>query len=96
MIGLKNLKNLDLHNLEKDDLLGYLGLQTRRSSTDWVAPTLTAFGVGMLVGVGVGLLMAPKSGNELRSDLKNRLQSGQNAIGTHLGNSKPAEQRTQG
>lgn len=94
MLGLKNLKNLDLGHLDKDDLLGYLGLQSKRSS-DWVAPTLTAFGVGMLVGVGVGLLMAPKSGDELRNDLRSRLQSGQNALGNHLGANKGSEQRTQ-
>src|SRR4029450_7824678 len=56
MLSLRDLKKLD-----RDDLLDLVGLQ-RASSTDWVAPALTALGVGLLVGVGVGLLLAPKPG----------------------------------
>lgn len=68
--------NLDPRNLDKDELLKFVGLETRREPTDWILPTLTAFSVGLLVGAGVGLLLAPKSGNELRADLRNRLQPG--------------------
>jgi gas vesicle protein len=56
-----------------------VGLQ-RASSNDWVAPALTALGVGLLVGVGVGLLLAPKPGAELRSDLRDKLRSAQDSL----------------
>lgn len=96
MFNLKTLKNFDprdLRELDRDDLLGYLGLQTRRSSGDWVAPTLAAFGAGVLVGVGVGLLMAPKPGNELRNDLRSKLQQGTGTLGNLTGANTGVEQR---
>jgi hypothetical protein len=74
MLSLKDLKKLD-----RDDLLDLVGLQ-RASSNDWVAPALTALGVGLLVGVGVGLLLAPKPGAELRNDLRDKLRSAQDAL----------------
>jgi len=73
MLSLKDLKKLD-----RDDLLDLVGLQ-RASSNDWVAPALTALGVGLLVGVGVGLL-APKPGAELRNDLRDKLRSAQDSL----------------
>jgi len=74
MLSLKDLKRLD-----RDDLLELVGLQ-RASSNDWVAPALTALGVGLLVGAGLGLLLAPKPGSELRNDLRDRLRSAQDAL----------------
>lgn len=78
MLSLKDIKKLD-----RDDLLDLVGLQ-RASSTDWVAPALTALGVGLLVGVGVGLLLAPKPGVELRNDLKDKLRAAQDALPDQL------------
>lgn len=69
---LKALKNMD-----KDDLLNLVGLESRRTMADAVVPTLTAFSVGVLVGVGIGMLLAPKPGSELRDDLKSRLGRGE-------------------
>ncbi|HSP81534.1 MAG TPA: YtxH domain-containing protein [Myxococcaceae bacterium] len=62
--------------MDKDDLLHMIGLERRKEATDWLLPTLGAFSVGMLVGAGIGLLLAPKPGAELRSDLRSRLHSG--------------------
>ena len=73
----------DLKKLDRDDLLELVGLQ-RASSNDWVAPALTALGVGLLVGVGVGLLLAPKPGAELRQDLRDRLRSAQDSLPDQL------------
>ncbi|HYV43320.1 MAG TPA: hypothetical protein VFA20_00605 [Myxococcaceae bacterium] len=66
-----------LRNLDKDDLLNLVGLESKRSMADAIVPTLTAFSVGVLVGVGVGLLLAPKPGAELREDLRSRLGRGE-------------------
>lgn len=73
----------DLKRLDRDDLLEMVGLQ-RSSSNDWVAPALTALGVGLLAGVGLGLLLAPKAGAELRDDLREKLRSAQDALPDRL------------
>lgn len=70
----------DLKKMDKDDLLNLVGLETRKDATDYLLPALGAFTVGVLLGVGVGLMLAPKPGNELRSDLRNRLQGGQESL----------------
>ena len=67
-----NLK--DLRNLDKDDILSVLGLETKSSTTAWLAGTLGTFGIGLLVGAGIGLMLAPKTGRELREDLRERLR----------------------
>ena len=69
MFSAKELKKMD-----KDDVLELLGLESRKGPADWLLPALGAFSVGLLVGAGLGLLMAPKRGAELRDDLRNRLQ----------------------
>jgi len=69
MLDLKKLRSLD-----KDDLLELIGLETKRTAVDWILPTVAIFSVGFLVGAGLGLLLAPKPGHELREDLRNRLQ----------------------
>jgi hypothetical protein len=75
MFGVNDLKKMD-----RDDLLNLIGLETRKDTTDYLLPALGAFTVGVLLGVGVGLMLAPKPGNELRNDLRNKIQSGQDAI----------------
>lgn len=75
MFNVKDLKKLD-----KDDMLNLIGLETRRGPADWVLPALGAFSVGLLAGAAIGLMLAPKPGNELRNDLRNRLQGAQDAL----------------
>ena len=70
----------DLKKMDKDELLNLLGLESKKGPADWLLPTLGAFSVGLLVGAGLGLLMAPKPGTELRNDLRNRMQGGQDTL----------------
>jgi hypothetical protein len=70
-----------LKNMDKDDFLNMLGLETQRSTVDYLIPALALFGVGLLVGTGVGLLVAPRPGRELRADLGRRLQEAPEALG---------------
>ena len=64
----------ELKKLDKDDVLGYLGLETKSSTGAWLAGTLGTFGVGLLVGAGIALMLAPKAGVDLRQDLKDKLR----------------------
>jgi hypothetical protein len=54
---------------KKEDILEALGIEREPG---WIPIALAGFGVGCLVGAGVALILAPKSGRELRSDLAGR------------------------
>jgi gas vesicle protein len=62
--------------MDKDDFLGMIGLQTKRSFTGELLGTLGTFGIGLLVGAGVALLLAPKPGRDLRQDLRAKIRHG--------------------
>lgn len=64
----------DIRDLNKDDILSALGLATKTSTSDRLLGTLGIFGVGLLVGAGAALLLAPKSGQDLREDLGDRFR----------------------
>jgi len=68
------MKMQDITNMDKDDVLGMLGLQARRSDTSRMLKTLGIFGIGLIAGAGVALLLAPKAGSELRQDLRSKLR----------------------
>ena len=68
----------NLPEVDKDDLLEMVGLESRRSSAERMMPSLALFGAGILLGVGLGLMLAPKPGSELREDLRERLSRGGN------------------
>jgi hypothetical protein len=67
------MKLQDIRNLDKDDFLGLLGLESKHSITSRLLGTLGTFGIGLLVGAGVALILAPKAGSELRHDLRTKL-----------------------
>ena len=56
-------------DFNKKDILSALGLETE--SSFWTA-AMAGFGVGCLVGAAVAIMVAPKSGRELRSDLSEK------------------------
>ena len=64
----------DLRHIDKDEILGLLGLETKTSTGAAVAGTLGTFGIGLLVGAGIALLLAPKPGRQLREDLREKLR----------------------
>ena len=72
-------------DINAETILGALGLQ-RQGSSDLVVPIVGAFVVGGLIGAGLALLFAPKSGEELRRDLGQRvdeaLESKENVAST--------------
>jgi hypothetical protein len=58
--------------MRSDDLLATVGLERRRSLLEQLGPALGAFTAGVAVGAGIGVLLAPSSGDELRQQLLDR------------------------
>ena len=56
-----------------DALLDRMGLEQKRSTMEVVLPALGIFGAGIAVGAALGLLFAPKRGDELRGDIRHRI-----------------------
>lgn len=52
------------------DALARFGLQPRMTPTDYMLPALGVFGAGALIGAGLALLLTPKSGRDLRGDIR--------------------------
>lgn len=69
------MKISDISNLSKEDILSALGLESKATTTERLLGSIGIFGVGLLVGAGVALLLAPKSGQDLREDLQQRLRN---------------------
>jgi hypothetical protein len=72
------MKLSDISELTKDDILSALGLSARRSPSEQWLGAAGIFGVGLLIGAGVALLLAPKSGQGLREDLGERFRRARN------------------
>jgi hypothetical protein len=77
----------------KRDILNALGLETE---TNFWTAALMGFGVGCVVGAAVAIMVTPKSGRELRSDLVERgrdlIGRGKEAaegVGMGMGNKNP-------
>jgi gas vesicle protein len=69
------MKLQDLRDMTKEDILAAIGLEPKPSTGQWLAGTLSVFGVGLLVGAGAALLLAPRSGRETRDDLVDRVKT---------------------
>jgi hypothetical protein len=69
------MKIKDLRDLSKDDILTALGMTSQPSTSERLLDALGTFGLGLLVGAGAALLLAPKSGVALRADLGKRFRN---------------------
>jgi hypothetical protein len=66
----------ELRNLGPNDVLQLIGLQKRRDTLGWLLPAAGVFGAGLLLGAGFGLMLAPSSGKQLRSRVRDQLHRG--------------------
>jgi len=57
-----------------DQMLDRMGLEHRQATKDVVLPALGIFGAGIAVGATLGLLFAPKRGEDLRDDIRHSLE----------------------
>lgn len=82
----------------KEELAQLLGLRgTLTGGGESFLSALGIFGAGLLVGAALGMLLAPKSGSELRRDLSERMGEGLNDLresASTAGEARPPAQRT--
>ena len=73
----------DLRNLDREDVLGWLGLQSEQSRGARLAKSIGLVSLGLVAGTALALLFAPKAGRGLREDIRNRFrrESGNNGFG---------------
>jgi len=64
----------NIQKYDRNDILAAIGLEPKRTTTQVVLPAVGFFAVGILAGVGLGLLFAPKPGYELREDLSEQMK----------------------
>jgi hypothetical protein len=67
---------MKLSDIDKDTVLELLGLTTRQSAAGKTVGVLGLFGLGLLAGAAVGLLLAPRPGAQLRAEVARRLGMG--------------------
>jgi hypothetical protein len=58
-----------VHGFELNDLLGWVGLERRRSTSATILPAIGFVTLGAAIGAGIALLVAPSSGTDLRRRL---------------------------
>jgi hypothetical protein len=63
----------DTYDSTANAVLERMGLEQKRSAMEVVLPALGIFGAGMAVGAALGVLFAPKRGEELRGDLQRQV-----------------------
>jgi hypothetical protein len=72
----KNLFGKDSYtDYSADDILSAFGLQRESSTASYVLPALGLFGIGVIVGAGLGMLFAPKAGSDLRHTIADKANS---------------------
>lgn len=74
------MKLSDLSNLDKDDVLSALGLASKRTASERLLGGLGILAVGVLIGAGAALLLAPTSGKGLREELARRLRKAREGV----------------
>jgi len=67
-----------------DDMLRLIGLQQQRTASDMTLSMLGAFALGTIVGGAMGLLFAPKTGEEMRRQLGERLDDATHRVKDRL------------
>jgi hypothetical protein len=82
-IGARQLAR-SIQGLEMNDVLAPVGLERRRSTLDRVLPAAAWLGLGTILGAGVALLLAPRSGKETRARVTEQLDEAKERVGREI------------
>ena len=64
----------------KEDIASAVGLEAQSSVTGDMLTAFALFGTGMILGAGLALLLAPKTGHQMRHEIAEKVSE----IGGHL------------
>ena len=81
-----------MHDWDRDALLERMGLEERSPTSDFFGG-LGLFAVGVLVGAGLGLMFAPRRGEEMRTIVTDAIKNRKTDELRHLG-AEPATPAT--
>lgn len=74
-----------VRGLGSNEILAALGLERRRTALDVLLPAVGVFAAGLVVGGGIALMFAPKSGRETRRQLKGKASELTHRLGESAG-----------
>jgi gas vesicle protein len=57
----------------KEEIASAMGLKARASTTGDMLTAFSIFGSGVILGAGLGLLLAPTAGQEIRHDITEKV-----------------------
>jgi gas vesicle protein len=69
------MKLQDIKDMSKEDALAAIGLAIKPSTGQWLAGTLSIWGLGVIVGAAAALLLTPRTGREMREELTDRVKT---------------------
>ncbi|MEQ1503670.1 MAG: YtxH domain-containing protein [Myxococcota bacterium] len=85
---------MKMPQFDPNTVLEKVGLTTRPEYSTSVLSALALFGTGLLVGASVALLLTPKSGRELRSDVSRSANRVGNQVRRALPSTSASSRRT--
>lgn len=59
-------------DVSRDDILYALGLERRRTPIEMALPVIGFFAAGLVVGTGITMLFTPKTGRDMRENIKSK------------------------
>ena len=75
-------------NLDTDDFLRSVGLQTRRSVALAVLSNVGLFASGLLLGAGLGMAFAPRRGEQIRREMREKAGAVKARVGQYAERAK--------
>lgn len=87
---------MEISQMSQEDILNKLGLEAKRTPMQTFTPPVSSFGAGLMLGVGLGVLFAPKSGKATRDDLLARARKLSDAISETRDSIMPSRMKKEG
>jgi len=85
------MKLEDIKGLNKEKILSWVGLQVASSATAKILSMAALLGLGVLVGASAAVLLTPRTGKQLRNDIRRRLRNGSDHMADLLPDSTEAQ-----